>query len=147
MAKSPVNTNTPGEDMVSGQISLGYNRPDYSKPTEPGETPGTHTVYPSIRVCGAPAAALKQALNTAKLLDGDFAAIVVLKNVMVRTADEDVDEDPNEDVELEFVVKSILPSVDEAAGETEEDILKAFDALPAPKVEPKDAEGEDDDEE
>ena len=118
---------------VDGLINLGYEAPDYS--AEPGgkSKQKTHTVYPTFRVCQDPAAELHQALTGARLLDGEFAAIVVLKNSMVRVADDDEDEEPGKDVELEFVVKALLPHVEAGAGETEESIMADFEKLPAAK--------------
>lgn len=129
---------------VDGLIDLGYEAPDYSCPT-PASGNGKqkmHTVFPTFRVCKEPAEELHKALNSAKLLDGEFAAIVVLKNSMVRVSDDDEDEDPSKDVEMEFVVKALMPHADGGSTETEDAIMADFDKLPKPT---KDAGESDDD--
>jgi hypothetical protein len=134
-------------EQIEGLIDLGYERPDYSEPCAPcsaGETPPErklHTVYPTFRVCEDAAAELHKALAEGKLLDGEFAAIVVLKNTMVRVADDDEDEDPKKDVELEFTVRAILPHVE--AGDDEAKIMAEFEQLPKAV---KDTEEEDEEE-
>lgn len=133
---------------VDGMISLGYEQEDYCNPVDPetDEVP-TKTVYPTLRVCNEPAAKLHEVLSGAKLLSGDFAAIVVLKNTMVRVADSDEDEDPTKDVEMEFTIKGIMPHFEPGA-QTEDDIMAAFDKLPVVKsVSGDDGDNENDDEE
>ena len=128
MAKDLKSSTSPETDL----ISTGYECPDYSQP-EPadGAERETHTCYPSFRVCKEAAVELHKALTAGKLLGGEFAAIVVLKNTEVRVSDNDEDEDSSQDYELSFTVKAILPSVDEGgAGETEADIMAEFDKLP-----------------
>ena len=90
---------------VDGLISLGYEREDYAGPIPAeGESRPTKTIFPTFRVCDKAAVELHKALNAGKLLNGEFAAIVVLKSSMVRISDNDEDEDEAEDVELEFTV-------------------------------------------
>lgn len=119
---------------VAGMIDLGYEAPDYSQPIAAGEKSKskTHTVYPTFRVCEGPAAQLHQALSQGRLLDGEFAAIVVLKNTMIRVADEDEDADSDKDVEMEFRVQSIMPHMEESG--MEDQIMNEFDQLPKAKL-------------
>jgi len=141
MAKPTAPVNAP----VEGLISLGYDGPDYSQPTSPGGESKTHTVFPTLMVCGAPASELKQALDATNILDGEFAAIVVLKNSMVRVSDNDEDADPSGDVEMEFTVKAIMPHAPEQDGV--DSIMADFDKLPAATVhDDPEAEAEEHDE-
>ena len=128
---------------VDGLISLGYEREDYAGPIPAeGEARPTKTIFPTFRVCDKAAVELHKALNAGKLLNGEFAAIVVLKNNMVRVADNDEDEDEAEDVELEFTIKALLPHVE--PDDDEAKIMAEFEQLPAAV---KEAPGGDDDEE
>jgi len=129
---------------VDGLISLGYEREDYAGPIPAeGESRPTKTIFPTFRVCDKAAVELHKALNAGKLLNGEFAAIVVLKSSMVRISDNDEDVDPSQDIELEFVVKAILPHIEDSPG-GEAEILADFDKLPAAV---KETPGADDDEE
>lgn len=128
---------------VDGLISLGYEREDYAGPIPAeGESRPTKTIFPTFRVCDKAAVELHKALNAGKLLNGEFAAIVVLKNNMVRVADNDEDEDEAEDVELEFTIKALLPHVE--PDDDEAKIMAEFEQLPAAV---KETPGADDDEE
>jgi hypothetical protein len=126
-------TNNKDTQVPDGLISLGYESPDYSQPLAPGEKSSskTRTDYPSFRARGPGAAELVKALGGASLLDGEFAAIVVLKGTSIRAGAED-EEDENE---VELTVKAIMPHVEDAAGETEEAIMADFEKLPQGKQE------------
>jgi hypothetical protein len=139
------------EQDINGLISTGYETEDYSKPIEPGEDRPKVTRYPTFRVCGEAAAELHKALMDGKCLDGEFAAVVVMSNTMVRVADSDEDEDDSKDVELEFKITGILPDLEGKDAKLEEEIMSDFDKLPkAIKDKNKDDdddEGDDDDDE
>ena len=127
---------------VDGLISLGYEREDYAGPIPAeGESRPTKTIFPTFRVCDKAAVELHKALNAGKLLNGEFAAIVVLKSSMVRISDNDEDEDEAEDVELEFTVKALLPHVE--PDDDEAKIMAEFEQLPKAV---KDTEEEDEEE-
>jgi len=119
------------EQEVDGLISLGYESEDWSgpQPVGGGDRPKV-TRYPTLRVCKEAAAELHKALSQGKLLDGEFAAIVVLKSTMIRVADDDDDEDESEDVELEFSVRGIMPDLDSKNPKLEEEIMADFEKLP-----------------
>ena len=129
---------------VDGLISLGYEREDYAGPIPAeGEARPTKTIFPTFRVCDKAAVELHKALNAGKLLNGEFAAIVVLKSSMVRISDNDEDVDPSQDVELEFVVKAILPHLEDSPG-GEAEILADFDKLPKPTPDASEEADEED---
>jgi hypothetical protein len=130
---------------IDGMIGLGYDAPDYSKPIEDGKERETVTRYPCLRVCGEAAAELHTALSGGRCLDGEFAAVVVLKNIMVRVSDEDEDEEESKDVELEFKVYSIMPDLDKKNPKLEEEIMSDFEKLPRAKKDNGDEELDGDD--